>query len=193
MKSILFTSIFIISTNCYSQKSNCKIVSDTLFVYYVEIFNPKVKPLEFWATSKLSSFPVNNEGILNDFIAEFSKDKNYCPDLPDGYKDELFKYYGDSAVKTIERIEREKGNIYELLNDLRKSSTVKEYLLENEMKVKVSTIRRYGSFILKNFENDKLGSNSDEYPVDKSLFLDSKVYIPLVTFLLHNSVSGADK
>lgn len=187
MKLILFTSLFFIASICYGQRSECNTVNDTMFIYFVEVFKPKIPPLQFWASSKQLKLDIIETRSLVDFLTKFTIGKNYCPDLPGSYNEELFKCYKDSAVKTIERLGKEKGNVYDLFDDLRKSSNKKEYLFDNDIKVRVSAVNRNGTFFKRSLDYDKFGSSSDEYPLDKSLFRDRNVFIPVVTFPFNNS------
>lgn len=174
--------MFFSFNTCYSQQMTCNKASDTLLIFYVEIFKPKTPTQQFWSTAKQFNTTSIDAKSISSFVISFLKDKNYCPDLPGGYREELFKCIKDSAVSYIERMEKEPGNIYELFDAIKKESFKRDFNLGDGYKVQLSIIRRYGIFLMKDIETDKLGSSSDEYPIDKKLLPNKAVFIPLTTF-----------
>lgn len=182
MKTVLSIIIFFSFNTCYSQQVPCNKTSDTLLIFYVEIFKQKTPTQQFWSTAKQFNAASIDTKSIGSFTTSFLKDKNYCPDLPGGYREELFKCFKDSAVSYIERIEKEPGNIYELFDAIKKESFKRDFNLEDGYKVQLSIIRRYGTFLMRDIETDKLGSSSDEYHIDKKLLPKKVVFIPLKTF-----------
>lgn len=182
MKTFLSTIMFFSFFTCYSQQVPCNKTSDTLLIFYVEIFKSKTPTQQFWSTAKQFNAASIDTKSIGSFVTSFLNDKNYCPDLPGGYREELFKCFKDTAVSYIERMEKEPGNIYELFNAIKKESFKRVYNLEDGYKVQISIIRRYGSFLIRDIETDKLGSSSDEYYIDKKLLPNKRVFIPLITF-----------
>jgi len=182
MKTVFIIIVCFALGTCYSQQVTCNKINDTLLIFYVEIFNPKTPSQQFWSTAKQFNSASIDTKSIGSFISSFLNDKNYCPDLPGGYREELFKCFKDSAVSYIGKLEKGKGNINELFDAVKKESLKRDFYLEDGYKVRLSVIRRYGIFLMRNIETDKLGSNSDEYYIDKKLLANKIAYIPLTTF-----------
>jgi hypothetical protein len=182
MKTVLTIIVFFSFTDCFSQQFSCHKTSDTLLIFYVEIFKPKTPTQQFWSTAKEFNAASIDTKSIGSFVTTFLNDKNYCPDLPGGYREELFKCFKDSAISYIERLEKDNGNIYELFDAIKKQSFKRNFNLEDGYKVQLSIIKRHGTFILRDIETDKLGSSSDEYYINKKLLPNKVVFIPLKTF-----------
>lgn len=182
MKTIISIILLLSYGTCYSQHTSCNKITDTLLIFYVEIFKPKTPTQQFWSTARQFNTALISTKSIGSFVTSFLQDKNYCPDLPGGYREELFKCFKDSAVSRIEKMEKEKGNINELFDEIKKGSFKRDFNLEDGYKVQLSIIKRYGTFLIRDIQKDKLGSNSDEYYINKELLPNKIVFIPLNTF-----------
>lgn len=184
MRPLLYIIFMCSSVTALGQQMNCKTKSDTLLVFYVELIGPKPPMQEFWATAKQFDPSLMEVGTAKDLVRSFMSDKNYCPDLPAGYVEEMFKCFNswDSAGAYLEKSNRDHGNVYELIDAIRKTSFKRIYTLQDGTKVKIRWVSRYGSFLIKNLDTDKIGSSSDEFDMDRASLKHREVLIPFKTF-----------
>lgn len=182
MKTILSLIIIILYNHGYGQQQgSCDMVKDTFVIFRVEIFKPEIPVQQFWATAKEFNPVLIDTKEIGSFVSSFLKDKNYCPDLPGGYREELFKCFKDSAAMKISKLEKQPGNIYELFHSIKKDSFKKEFNLGDGFKVRICIVRRHGIFLIRNIETDELGLSSDEFYIDKMMLQNKFVFIPVNT------------
>jgi len=158
----------------------CPVTEDTLNLIHVEIYQKNNHLQDLWCTSKNLPFDSLELGSTILFMKSLAKYTNYCPSLPEGYRDKILNCLKDSGRTYLE------NNPYpvEIFRKLKKSKPTKNLVFNDKSFVIIKTLRIRGLFWVSDITTENFQTVSTEFPTNKDWFSNNIVLTPFKTSVI---------